>query len=206
MPFEKLGRQARAVLLTYLPGDRGELASLISVGRGGLSGNTLTAFRLSGVAHLIAVSGLHMGILSPGRAVPTQKDAGSGARGGALTWPGVRVYSARGIPRLCGAGGGAVPRGPARLLHQAAGGQPQLHRPRADPAARRRSLCRVRYWPAAVFRRLFGAFVAVPAATGMGPGAGCIPRRKPGNRTLRRCLFRCGSGGGTGRPMRSVSP
>lgn len=63
-PFEKLGRQARAVLLTYLPGDRGELASLISVGQGGLSGDALTAFRLSGVAHLIAVSGLHMGILS----------------------------------------------------------------------------------------------------------------------------------------------
>lgn len=62
--FEKAGRQARDILLAHLPGDRGELASLISVGRGELSEEALEDFRLSGVSHIIAVSGLHMAVLS----------------------------------------------------------------------------------------------------------------------------------------------
>lgn len=63
-PFQKAGRLAHGILMSYLPDERGELASLISVGRGSLSGETRDAFSMSGVSHLIAVSGLHMMILS----------------------------------------------------------------------------------------------------------------------------------------------
>lgn len=62
--FQDAGRRARDLILTHLPDDRGELASLISVGRGELSEEALEDFRLSGVSHIIAVSGLHMVILS----------------------------------------------------------------------------------------------------------------------------------------------
>ena len=63
-PFQRAGRLAQGVLMTYLPDDRGGLASLITVGRGSLSEEAQDAFGLSGVSHLIAVSGLHMAILS----------------------------------------------------------------------------------------------------------------------------------------------
>lgn len=48
-----------------LPGERGAFAAVIMTGdRAGISGDTLEALRDSNLAHLLAISGLHMGLLA----------------------------------------------------------------------------------------------------------------------------------------------
>lgn len=63
--FSKMRRHFYQTLTAYLPGDRGELAAGICLGMDeGLSSEAREAFRITGVAHLLAVSGLHMSVLA----------------------------------------------------------------------------------------------------------------------------------------------
>ncbi len=143
-PFQRAGRLAQGVLMTYLPDDRGGLASLITVGRGIAVGGGAGRVRFVGRVAPHRRFRPAYGDPVPGGAVSAQKAADSALPGGALDHGRrVRLYGAGWIPRFGGAGGGSVSRGAARFLCEAAVGQPEFHRARPDPAAGRGSLCRV---------------------------------------------------------------
>lgn len=57
--------QLSAGLRTALPGETGAIAAAVTVGdRGGVSPETLADLRASNLAHLLAISGLHMGLVT----------------------------------------------------------------------------------------------------------------------------------------------
>ncbi len=63
--FSNMRQRFYHTLTAYLPGDRGELAAGICLGEDeGLSGPAKEAFHVTGVSHLLAVSGLHMSVLA----------------------------------------------------------------------------------------------------------------------------------------------
>lgn len=65
MPLEALRRRASAHIRQVIPGERGGFAAAITTGdRSGVSAAVLDALRGSNLAHLLAISGLHMGLLA----------------------------------------------------------------------------------------------------------------------------------------------
>ncbi|UWQ16616.1 ComEC/Rec2 family competence protein [Jannaschia sp. M317] len=73
-----------AGLRESLPGQRGEIAAAITTGdRSGLSAEVVEALRVSNLAHLLAISGLHMGLLVGFVFWAT--------RGGLALWPAVAL-------------------------------------------------------------------------------------------------------------------
>ncbi len=64
-PVERLRRSLARYLQTRLPGESGGFAAAVTAGdRSGVGEETLTALRQSNLAHLLAISGLHMGLLT----------------------------------------------------------------------------------------------------------------------------------------------
>ena len=85
-----------------LPGQTGAFAAAIMTGdRSGLSKDTLEAMRLSNLAHLLAISGLHMGLLA-GFVFAAARLALAALPGVALCWPVKKI--AAGLAILAGAG------------------------------------------------------------------------------------------------------
>ncbi|MHA1190377.1 MAG: ComEC/Rec2 family competence protein, partial [Alphaproteobacteria bacterium] len=65
MAIDKVRRAIVARLLAALPGDGGAVAAALLVGeRGHLPENVIADLRNSGLAHLLAISGLHMGLVA----------------------------------------------------------------------------------------------------------------------------------------------
>ncbi len=65
LPLESLRRAAGTHIRAAIPGERGGFAAAITTGdRSGVSTATLDALRGSNLAHLLAISGLHMGLLA----------------------------------------------------------------------------------------------------------------------------------------------
>ena len=65
LPDERLRRALAQYLQQRIPGETGGFAAAITAGdRSGVGGQTLTALRQSNLAHLLAISGLHMGLLT----------------------------------------------------------------------------------------------------------------------------------------------
>jgi len=63
--IERLRGTVYRRVTTELPGERGAIAAALMVGeRGGISDQTMDALRHSGLAHLLAISGLHLGLLA----------------------------------------------------------------------------------------------------------------------------------------------
>ncbi|KIC37417.1 ComEC/Rec2 family competence protein [Leisingera sp. ANG-M7] len=64
-PVERLRRALAQYLQKRLPGETGGFAAAVTAGdRSGVGEETLTALRQSNLAHLLAISGLHMGLLT----------------------------------------------------------------------------------------------------------------------------------------------
>ncbi|NSY37001.1 ComEC/Rec2 family competence protein [Leisingera sp. ANG59] len=64
-PVEQLRRSLARYLQKRLPGETGGFAAAVTAGdRSGVGEETLTALRQSNLAHLLAISGLHMGLLT----------------------------------------------------------------------------------------------------------------------------------------------
>ncbi|KIC25274.1 MULTISPECIES: ComEC/Rec2 family competence protein [unclassified Leisingera] len=64
-PVEQLRRSLAQYLQKQLPGEAGGFAAAVTAGdRSGVGEETLTALRQSNLAHLLAISGLHMGLLT----------------------------------------------------------------------------------------------------------------------------------------------
>ncbi|UWQ81064.1 ComEC/Rec2 family competence protein [Leisingera sp. S132] len=64
-PVERLRRSLAQYLQQALPGEAGGFAAAVTAGdRSGVGEATLTALRQSNLAHLLAISGLHMGLLT----------------------------------------------------------------------------------------------------------------------------------------------
>ncbi|MEW2914394.1 ComEC/Rec2 family competence protein [Leisingera sp. JC11] len=64
-PVERLRRSLAQYLQKRLPGEAGGFAAAVTAGdRSGVGEETLTALRQSNLAHLLAISGLHMGLLT----------------------------------------------------------------------------------------------------------------------------------------------
>ncbi|MFY0311053.1 ComEC/Rec2 family competence protein [Leisingera sp. D0M16] len=65
VPVERLRRAMAHYLQQRIPGETGGFAAAITAGdRSGVGEQTLTALRQSNLAHLLAISGLHMGLLT----------------------------------------------------------------------------------------------------------------------------------------------
>lgn len=65
VPVERLRRAMAGYLQQRIPGETGGFAAAITAGdRSGVGEQTLTALRQSNLAHLLAISGLHMGLLT----------------------------------------------------------------------------------------------------------------------------------------------
>ncbi|UWQ60171.1 ComEC family competence protein [Leisingera caerulea] len=65
VPVERLRRAMAGYLQQRIPGETGGFAAAITAGdRSGVGEQTLTALRKSNLAHLLAISGLHMGLLT----------------------------------------------------------------------------------------------------------------------------------------------
>lgn len=65
VPVEQLRRGLARYLQQRLPGETGGFAAAVTAGdRSGVSQETLEALRQSNLAHLLAISGLHMGLLT----------------------------------------------------------------------------------------------------------------------------------------------
>ena len=63
--LQRLGRWVRETALAYFDGERGALlAGLLTGDKSALSAVTWSSFRRAGMAHLLAVSGLHVGFLT----------------------------------------------------------------------------------------------------------------------------------------------
>ena len=105
-PLARLRDAIRRRIEATLPGDTGHLAAALITGdRGGLSERTQEAMRVSGLAHMLAISGLHMALiagtafwlirallaLSPGLALnrPIKKWAAAGALAIAAVYLGI---------------------------------------------------------------------------------------------------------------------
>jgi competence protein ComEC len=64
-PLERLRQIIAARVIAALPGDRGRVATALITGdRGGISESTQDAMRASGLGHILAISGLHMALIS----------------------------------------------------------------------------------------------------------------------------------------------
>ncbi len=104
--LDRLRDRATARVRRALPGDTGAMAAALMTGeRGAISEPTLAAMRDSGLAHLLAISGLHMGLVAgivfffvrlalaaiPALALarPIKKWAAAAALGGALFYLGI---------------------------------------------------------------------------------------------------------------------
>ncbi|MCB4454073.1 ComEC/Rec2 family competence protein [Leisingera sp. McT4-56] len=65
VPVEQLRRRLAQYLQQQIPGETGGFAAAVTAGdRSGVGEETLTALRKSNLAHLLAISGLHMGLLT----------------------------------------------------------------------------------------------------------------------------------------------
>ncbi|WP_424979836.1 ComEC/Rec2 family competence protein [Leisingera sp. S232] len=65
LPVAQLRRRMAEYLQQQLPGKTGGFAAAVTAGdRSGVGAETLTALRRSNLAHLLAISGLHMGLLT----------------------------------------------------------------------------------------------------------------------------------------------
>ena len=65
LAWARLRVEISARVRTYLPGDTGGLAAALITGdRGGISVPALETMRDAGLAHLLAISGLHMGLVA----------------------------------------------------------------------------------------------------------------------------------------------
>ncbi len=65
IPIERLRQSVGARIETALPGDIGQIANALVTGdRGGISEDATVAFRASGLAHILSISGLHMALVA----------------------------------------------------------------------------------------------------------------------------------------------
>jgi len=85
-----------------LPGETGAFAAAIMTGdRSGIGQQTLTALRRSNLAHLLAISGLHMGLLA-GVVFVTVRLGLAAVPRAALRWPGKKIAAAVAIAAAAG--------------------------------------------------------------------------------------------------------
>lgn len=65
IPIERVRADIGAKIETALPGDTGQIANALITGdRGGISEEMTEAYRVSGLAHILSISGLHMAIVA----------------------------------------------------------------------------------------------------------------------------------------------